>query len=56
MLFYERLPSSSDHDNKEGERLAPLLLQRGKEGGGVIPGSPLSPLPDNADKLTQLQV
>ncbi len=45
MLFYEEVKKS-----KSG--LAPPLIR----GGETIPRSPISPLPEGGDKLTQLQV
>ena len=46
MLFYEEVKKEPKRD------LAPPLIR----GGEPIPRSPISPLPDGGDKLTQLQV
>ena len=46
MLFYEEVKK----ERKGG--LAPPLIR----GGEPIPRSPISPLPEGGDKLTQLQV
>ena len=47
MLFYEEVKKSA-----VTEGLAPPLIR----GGEAVPRSPISPVPEGGDKLTQLQV
>ena len=61
MLFYEEVKDTSNGSNAGGVvgskgGLAPPLVRVGGGGDSGVPTSPISPLPESGDKLTQLQV